>query len=360
MLLVCALFGVSVLILSNAHLVFGQTSNSTLYTVQPDENFLTVVSNTEGKEQTISIPSDELLFNVSLHYDQNQNFKSMTMTPKPELQSFYNQVGFFGRPHDTVFIYPIFTQAAYDTNGFYDYYNKKCDSSCLTVSIPDRIHGGYSSSLTSAFVLTLLNYSYVTDIDVDKNPDILKQYKRVIVLHNEYVTQREFDAITSHPDVLYLYPNSLFAQVSTDYNQNTITLVRGHGYPDPQIRNGFGWKYDNSQYEYDAHCDNWEFYHAGNGLMLNCYPEYEVLFSKDILSSLQSSDPTDLLDDIAYWSNHTQEKASSAELLDDYGISGTKMPSWLSSPATWVLNGQVTKREFGDALMYLHVNNIIE
>ncbi|MDE1727489.1 MAG: hypothetical protein KGH89_09565, partial [Thaumarchaeota archaeon] len=105
-----------------------------------------------------------------------------------------------------------------------------------------------------AWVLKLLNYSYVKDQDVDKNPDILKQYKRVIILHNEYVTKKEFDAITSHPDVVFLYPNALYAQVQTNYDNDTITLVRGHGYPDSAIRNGFDWKYDNSRYEYDIDC----------------------------------------------------------------------------------------------------------
>lgn len=113
-----------------------------------------------------------------------------------------------------------------------------------------------SSSIIGAWVLKLLNYSYVKDQDVDKNPDILKQYKRVIVLHNEYVTKKEFDAITSHPDVVFLYPNALYAQVKTNYDNGTITLVRGHGYPDSTIGNGFDWKYDNSRYEYDIDCNN--------------------------------------------------------------------------------------------------------
>ncbi|KFI21105.1 hypothetical protein HW44_17400, partial [Nitrosococcus oceani] len=131
--------------------------------------------------------------------------------------------------------------------GFYDYYNKKCDTSCLTVSIPKKISGSYSSSITAAFALTLLNYSSINDIDVDKNPDMLKKYDKVIVLHNEYVTQREFDAITHHPNVVYLFPNALYAKVNTDYKKSTITLAKGHGYPDKNTRNGFGWKNDNSK-----------------------------------------------------------------------------------------------------------------
>ena len=72
----------------------------------------------------------------------------------------------------------------------------------------------------------------------------------MIVLPNEYVTKKEFDAITNHPDVVFLYPNALYAQVRTNYTDNTITLVHGHGYPDIKIKNGFGWKYDSSKYDY--------------------------------------------------------------------------------------------------------------
>lgn len=338
--------------------VFGQPSNSKVYTVEPDDNFLTVVSNTEGKQDVISIPSDELLFNVFLHYDENHNFKSITMSLKKDHQDFYNEVGFFGREHDSVFIYPVFTQAAYSSQGFYDYYNKNCDSRCLTVDLPTRVHGGYSSSIGGAFVLTSLNYSYVTDIDVDKNPEILKEYKRVIVLHNEYVTKREFDAITSHPDVIYLYPNSLYAEVTPDYDQNTISLVNGHGYPDPQIKNGFDWKYDNSKYEYDTNCDQWNFYRIGNGYMLNCYPEYRLLYSTEMLRSLVQADPTDISDDISSWLSKPQESAA-AELLGDYGINGNYIPKWVTVTAKWVLDKQVSESEFGDTLWYLKEKNMI-
>jgi hypothetical protein len=135
-------------------------------------------------------------------------------------------------------------------------------------------------------VLFLLHYDLVTDITVDRNPDILKKYNEVIVLHNEYVTQKEFDAITSFPNVTYLYPNALYAKITANYTSNTITLIRGHGYPDPSIGNGFDWKLDNSKYEYDTYCDNWQFYSVDNGQMLNCYPEFRLFFSKNLLETL--------------------------------------------------------------------------
>ncbi len=239
------------------------TLNSTINYNVPSSgsqgDVLEVISNTEGKKETQKIPISQLLFNVTPHF-QNGQLTTFTMTLKPNLSSLYDQIGLSKKSKDIVFVYPIFTQAAYGNHGFYDYYNKKCDTSCLKIQIPNKVDGIYSSSIAGALALRLLQYPHITDVDVDKNPDILKKYKRVIMLHNEYVTKKEFDAVTSHPDVIYLYPNAMYAQVKTDYVTNTITLVKGHGYPNNTISNGFGWKSDNSKYEYDTKCDYLEFF----------------------------------------------------------------------------------------------------
>ena len=81
------------------------------------------------------------------------------------------------------------------------------------------------------------------------------------MLHNEYVTRTMFDAITSHPNVIYLYPNALYAEIEVDYDNNTITLIRGHNYPESEIVNGFDWEFENTHpYEYDDTCLDMEFY----------------------------------------------------------------------------------------------------
>lgn len=185
----------------------------------------------------------------------------------------------------TVVVYPIFTQAAYGSSGFYDYYKGLCNTVCLTVKIPSKIYGSYVSSGMGFLMLSSFNFDTLTDVDVDRNPEILKQYKRVIILHNEYVTKKEFDAITLHPNVIYLYPNSLYAEVKVNYDKNIFTLVRGHSYPIKDIINGFGWKFDNSRMEYDTSCKNLSYYKVANGMMLNCYPEL-VIANKSLLKSL--------------------------------------------------------------------------
>jgi hypothetical protein len=335
-----------------------QPSNSqAFFTITND--FIEINSTTEGTIQSLHIPKASLLFDVIGNMDQNGNLLSISIQRKPELQNLYKNLELVKGSHDAVFIYPSFTQAAYEKGGFYDFYRKNCDSSCLTVPIPTSVNGFQSSSIFGAWVLKLLNYSYVKDEDVDKNPDILKQYKRVIVLHNEYVTKKEFDAITNHPDVVFLYPNALYAEVTVNYDNNTITLVRGHGYPDSTIRNGFDWQYDNSKYEYNVDCDNWNFYMAGEYTMLNCYPEFQILHVEQMIHSLQNKDPADLLDDINNWLRYPDDPSAVAELLNDYDVQGKHVPDWVNTPAVMVITGEISKTDFVNMLKYLYDQNML-
>lgn len=183
-----------------------------------------------------------------------------------------------------VVVYPIFTASAYSEPGFYTYYRNECDEKCLTVEIKNNFPP--QANPNAVQVLSLLGYDFVTDIDVDKNPEILNEYDKVIILHNEYVTKKEFDAITNHPNVIYLYPNALYAKVKLDYSKNTITLLRGHNYPDVEIKNGFDWKNDNTPFEYEE-CKEMSFYKIENGWMLNCYPENAIHKSLELLKTIK-------------------------------------------------------------------------
>ena len=252
-------------------------------------DYVQLTTMNEGRIEKIIVHKTDLLFNTEI-IDSKDNIhpKSIIIEKKPELADFYKQVA-SANATDAVFVYPIFTQAAYGEHGFYNYYDKECGKECLTITIPSGFTPTYSSSMGTSKVLPLLNYSEITDVDIDKNPDILKKYHRVIILHNEYVTKKEFDAITSHPHVIYLFPNALYAEVRTNYTDNTFTLVRGHGYPDSSIGNGFGWKFDNSNFEYDTACKNMTLATIPNGKMLNCYPAYRSLFDKAYLEMIKES-----------------------------------------------------------------------
>ena len=194
-------------------------------------------------------------------------------------------------------VFPIFTAAAYSEPGFYTFYRGECDQEfhgvlfrdddCLTVKLEEEYSPLFTSSANGVQVLNLLDYEIITDITIHQNPEILLQYEKIILLHNEYVTSTQFDAIISHPNVIYLYPNALYAEIDFDEDLWEISLIRGHNYPDPLIRNGFDWKFDNSLEEYDVTCKDMKFSKIDNGWMLNCYPENILHKSKELLKQIR-------------------------------------------------------------------------
>ena len=207
-----------------------------------------------------------------LEYSGNVSWRSLSLGLNPNKMDKYNEIAVWDDPQKTVVVYPYFTYAAYNEPGFYTYYSGECDD-CTTIKFtqPSPI---FTSSGMAHQSLTLLGYSSITDVEIDKNPSILQQFDKVIMLHSEYVTRAMFDAITNHPNVVYLYPNALYAEIEVNYMDETITLIRGHHYPEPEIKNGFDWEFDNTHpYEFDIACLDMEFYQIKNGWMTNCYPE---------------------------------------------------------------------------------------
>jgi hypothetical protein len=168
-------------------------------------------------------------------------------------------------------------------------HNSECGTECLN-DIPIRYESRptFESSANTIKVLRLLGYPYITDIEIDKNPSILELFDKVILLHNEYVTYNEFEAITKHPKVIYLHPNALYAQIEVDYEKESISLIRGHNYPSAEIKNGFEWKFDNTYpFEYDTDCEDWDFIPIDNGIMLNCYPENIIFQDEKLLKAIK-------------------------------------------------------------------------
>ena len=194
------------------------------------------------------------------------------------------------KPNDsTVVIFPTFTSAAYHEPGFYTYFGGGCDESCITDLSFENVDIKYTSSGTTAQILYAVGYDFVTDIDVDKNPKILQNYDTVILLHNEYVTKKMFDAISSHPRLIFLAPNALYAEIDVNYDDNTITLIRGHNYPESSIANGFDYEVEEEfhHYEYDTECLEWEFIEIDNGFHLNRYPGAVIHKNFDILIKIK-------------------------------------------------------------------------
>ena len=202
----------------------------------------------------------------------NPIWRSLSLALNPNKMDMYSEVAVWNDPQKTVVVYPFLTFSAYNEPGFYDYYSGKCND-CTTTKItqPTVL---YTSSGIGHQALTILGYPSMPDIEIDKNPSILQQFDKVIMLHSEYVTRTMFDAITNHPNVLYLYPNALYAEIEVNYMDETITLIRGHNYPEPGITNGFDWELDNTHpYEFDSACLDMQVYKIKNGWMTSCYPE---------------------------------------------------------------------------------------
>jgi len=217
--------------------------------------------------------------------DGISKWRSTTLGLSPNKMDQYNEVALWNDPQKAVVVYPYFTFAAYQPQGFYDYFKGNCDDCTTTKFVQPKSQ--YTSSGKAHQALTLLGYSSITDIEIDKNPSILQQFDKVIILHNEYVTRAMFDAITSHPNVIYLYPNALYAEIEVNYTDETITLIRGHNYPEQEITNGFDWPFDNTHpYEYDSLCFNMEFYKTAAGWMTNCYPENLFLANTEQLFNI--------------------------------------------------------------------------
>jgi len=204
-----------------------------------------------------------------------QVWESLLLGLNPNKLDMYNEVAVWNDPQKTVVVQPYFTFIAYAEPGFYTYYRGECDDCTTTKFVPPSLlNNEYVTSGLGHQALTLLGYTAISDVDIDQNPDILQQFDKIVMLHNEYVTRAMFDAITNHPNVIYLYPNALYAEIEVDYIDETITLIRGHNYPEPEITNGFDWEFDNTHpYEYDNLCADMEFYQIENGWMTNCYPE---------------------------------------------------------------------------------------
>jgi hypothetical protein len=219
--------------------------------------------------------------------EQSDSFSKYHESKMPELD-YYDDYEALRSTTKAVVVYPIFTQSAYEWGGFHDFYAGYCDS-CLKITIQDYYEKTFASSGNGYRILEFLGYEVIDDIDLDKNPAILEKFDIVILLHNEFVTRAEFEAITNHPKVIYLYPHALSSEVKTNYSENTISLIRGPGFPDDDIINGFDWEFDNTEYFSDWSCMNWQFYEITNGYMLNCYPETELPhYGHNILKTIKT------------------------------------------------------------------------
>ena len=157
-----------------------------------------------------------------------------------------------------------FTNAAYD-NAFYIFYHlyENFSSSqnitkylnLLTSKIDKDITSESTEQLTPFEYLTTINpiiylknhisnlipnanVTLTTDVDIDNgsifynNINTINKYNVLILGHQEYVTQREYDYLkqfVANGGILILpYANTFYAEVKYNNKNNTISLVKGH------------------------------------------------------------------------------------------------------------------------------------
>ena len=286
-----------ILVLVVAAVLFSQTSlildpapeSDTLNVPRPESETLVDLSSPQVIFKLYGKTSDKIV---------NNTYSRIIIQPRDDAESLYSYLR--NADDSTIAVYPSFTRTAYSPGGLANHYLAACEN-CIASRIIYDDDGAYAEGHTAYQVLKILGYDFITDVDIDKNPQIISNYDRVILLHNEYATQNMFDAITSHPNVVYLYPGALSIKTNADYVAEQLLLVRGNGYPDASVGNGFDWEYDNSNFTQDTACQNWEFVRIDNGHMLNCYPESIIHASPLLLLSLKE------LDD-PYWAKPLQNQ----------------------------------------------------
>jgi len=188
---------------------------------------------------------------------------------------------------------PIFTDAAYN-NRFYVFYAKHAflplgvnitkdlyllNSKVLELSNKD-IHNVSALSHPSNVINGLSNHptpaKLINDIDVDKgkifdNRYRLNLYDILIIGHQEYVTQKEYDNLkqfVSNGGMLILLDSNVFyAEVNYFDNNNTISLVKGH---DWAYNGKTAWKSVNERWKNET--EQWV---GSNYLCYRCVKEFK-------------------------------------------------------------------------------------
>jgi hypothetical protein len=179
---------------------------------------------------------------------------------------------------------PVFTYAAYNFDSFYDFYALyspiQFAANGANITITDNTHllkdrpipeGAFTyylavdeepyipyinfinlvSDLYKEHNITAFN---TTDVDVHQgkifNIDGTNAYDVLFLFHNEYVTRAEYDNLKKFVfnggTIVFGDGNVLYAEVSYNEKNNSITLVSGHN-----------WNFDNNSTAYTGPAEKW-------------------------------------------------------------------------------------------------------
>src|SRR5215212_1824734 len=191
-------------------------------------------------------------------------------------------------PLRIAFVKPSFTFAAYQLNGFYNFYDKAYDQAertanvttdlnLLTVRVPDGPYLSYKDDpLDRPRIPSQQNYydtlrdlveekadsqnlaidiADITDKEVHEGSIFdsagNNAYDVLFLFHQEYVTEAEYDnlwkfVVQNGGTIVFNDANIFTTEVKYDSVANTVTLVRGHG-----------WAYDDGNSAWRAESERW-------------------------------------------------------------------------------------------------------
>ena len=147
------------------------------------------------------------------------------------------------------FVDPSFTDAAYGVGGFYEFYAKyhgtgfdefiTADLDLMTADISANPDLSYYEPIVEKVKTSMQLGSKVTILsDMDVHDGVIfgpggdNAFRALFLLHNEYVTQQEYDNLKrfvyNGGTLVFIDSNAFYAEVSYDREECNVTLVKGH------------------------------------------------------------------------------------------------------------------------------------
>lgn len=181
----------------------------------------------------------------------NENWAEtlIEITSPPSITKTKNSTnGIYNAPRLAV-VSPLFTDAAYNVDGFYEFYPKfdtvlqgkhvTMDLNLLTSQIPPYdIETKNAALLLNAHLdqISAADISNISDEDVHQgyifNKDGSNAYDALFLLHDEYATTESYSNLRQFVNnggtVVFIDGNVQYAEVSYNADMHTVTLVRGH------------------------------------------------------------------------------------------------------------------------------------
>lgn len=160
-----------------------------------------------------------------------------------------NYLDSYDASSSVAFVDPAFTDAAYGVGGFYEFYAKyhgtsfdeliTTDLDLMIADISANPDKSYYHSLVERVQSSMQPGSKVTILsDMDVHDGVIfgeggdNAFKALFLMHNEYVTQQEYDNLKrfvyNGGTLVFIDSNAFYAEVSYDKAECNVTLVKGH------------------------------------------------------------------------------------------------------------------------------------